>query len=68
MNTLLMTPASQNTDTTAFQHTATLYILWLSMKMDMSTALKLILSKIVETMSHNVTMDYGNLFAPPLND
>jgi len=47
MSTMLMTPAAQNTDATAFQHTGTLYILWLSMKMDVSTALQLILSKMV---------------------
>jgi hypothetical protein len=39
MNTMLMVPAAQNTDATAFQHTGTLYILWLSVKMDVSTAL-----------------------------
>ena len=47
MNTMLMTSAGMNTDATAFQHTGTLYILWLSMKMDVSTALQLILSKMV---------------------
>jgi len=47
MNTLLMIPTPQNRDTTAFQHTGTLYISWLSMRMDVSTALKLILSKMV---------------------
>ena len=47
MNTMLITPAAQNTDATAFQLTGILYNLWLSMKMDVSNALKLILSKIV---------------------
>ena len=42
-----MTPAALNTDATAFWHTGTLYVLWLSMKMDVSTELKLILSKMV---------------------
>jgi len=51
MNTIL-TPAAQNIDATAFQHTGTLYILWLSMKMHVSTALQLILSKM-----SNVTTD-----------
>ena len=48
MNTILKTPAAYNIDATAFQHTGTLYILWLSMKMNVSTALKLILSKMVK--------------------
>ena len=39
-NTMPMTPAAQNTEATAFQHTGTLYILWFSMKMDVSAALK----------------------------
>ena len=43
----MRTPAAQHTDATAFKHTGTLYILWLSMKMDVYTALKLILSKMV---------------------
>ena len=47
ISTMLLTAAAQNTDATAFQHTDTLYIMWLSMKMDVSTALKLILSKMV---------------------
>jgi len=47
VNTLLITPAAQTTDATAFQLTGTLYILWLSMKVDVSNAFKLILSKIV---------------------
>jgi len=47
MNTILMTPAANNADATAFQHTVTLYILWLSMKMDVSTALQPILSKML---------------------
>jgi len=47
MNTMLMTPAAYNTDATAFQHTGTLYILWFSVKMDVSIALKLILCKMV---------------------
>jgi len=46
INTIL-TPAAQNMDATAFHHTGTLYILWLSTKMDVSTALQLILSKMV---------------------
>ena len=41
-----MTPAAQVTDDTAFKHAGTLYILWLSMEMGVSTALKLILSKM----------------------
>jgi len=44
-NTILTTPAAYNIDATAFQHTGTFYILWLSMKTDVSTALQLILSK-----------------------
>jgi GH43 family beta-xylosidase len=44
----MMTPAAQITDATAFKHTGTLYILWVSMKMDVSTALKLILSKMAK--------------------
>jgi len=47
MNLILMTSAACNTDATAFQHTGTLYILWFSMKMDVSTALQFILSKMV---------------------
>ena len=47
MNTMLMTPTAQNTDATSFQHTGTLYIMWMSMKMDLCNALKLILSKTV---------------------
>jgi hypothetical protein len=47
INTILMTPAVWNIDATSFQHTGTLYILWLSMKMDVSTALQLILSKML---------------------
>jgi len=43
----LMHVTAQNTDATAFQHTGTLYSLWLSMKMDVSTVLQLILSKMV---------------------
>jgi hypothetical protein len=46
MNTMLMTPAAENTDATAFHYTGTLYILWLSIKMD---ALKIILRKIVNS-------------------
>jgi hypothetical protein len=42
-----MTPAAWNTDATALQYTDTLYILWLSKKMDVSIALKIILRKIV---------------------
>jgi len=44
----MVTPAAQITDDTAFKHNGTLYILWLSMKMDVYTALKLILSKMVK--------------------
>jgi len=47
MNTILMAPVPYNINATAFQHTGTLYILWLSMKMDVSMALQLILSKMV---------------------
>jgi len=47
MNTIVKTPAAHNIDATAFQHTGTLYILWLSMKMDVSAALQFILSKMV---------------------
>jgi len=47
LNTILTTPAAYNIDATAFQHTGTLYILWFSMKMDVFTALELILSKMV---------------------
>jgi len=47
MNTKLMTPAALNTDATAFQDTDTLHILWLSMRVDVSYALKLILSKMM---------------------
>jgi len=46
-NIILSTPAAYNTDATAFQHTGTLYIVWFSMKMDVSTALQFILSKMV---------------------
>jgi hypothetical protein len=62
MNTILMTPAVKNIDAKAFQHTGTLYIFGFSMKMDVSTALQLILSKMVNTclMSQQI--------APPLND
>jgi len=44
----MMTPAALITDDTAFKHTGTLHILWLSMKMDVSTVLKLISSKTVK--------------------
>jgi len=44
----MMTPAAQTTDDAAFKDTGTLYILWLSMKMDVSTALKLISSKMAK--------------------
>jgi GH43 family beta-xylosidase len=47
MNTILTTPAAENIDATFLQHNGTLYILCLSMKMDVSTALQLILSKMV---------------------
>jgi hypothetical protein len=52
-----MNPAVQNTDAKAFQLTGTLYILWLSMVMEVSTALQLILSKMVNpclTMSPQI--------------
>ena len=61
MNTMLITPAAQNKDATAFQLTGILYNLWLSMKMDVSSALKLILSKIVNpclTMSPWIQEDH----------
>jgi hypothetical protein len=44
----MINPAAQNTDATPFKHTGTCYILWLSIKMDMSTVLWLILSKTVK--------------------
>ena len=44
----MMTPAAQFTDDTAFKHTGTLHILWLSMKLNVSTALKLISSKMAK--------------------
>jgi hypothetical protein len=44
----VMAPAAQNTDATPFKHTDTFYILWLSIKTDMSTVLWLILSKMVK--------------------
>jgi GH43 family beta-xylosidase len=47
MNTILKIPAAYNIDATAFQHIGTFYILWLLIKMDVSTALQLILSKMV---------------------
>jgi len=47
VNTMLINPAAHNTDATAFQLTGTLYILWLSLKVDVSSALKLILGKMV---------------------
>ena len=53
----MMTPAAQNTDATAFKHNGTLYILWFSMKTNVSTALELILSKMVKpclTMSPQI--------------
>jgi hypothetical protein len=43
----MRTPAAQHTDATAFKHTGTLYILWLWIKMDVSTASEFILSKMV---------------------
>jgi GH43 family beta-xylosidase len=46
-NAMLMTPVAYNTDATVFHHTGTLYIMWLSMMMDVSNVLKLILSKMV---------------------
>ena len=70
MNTMLITPAAQNTDATAFQLTGILYNLWLSMKMDISNALKLILSKIVNpclTISpHNFTSQCHHGFRGPI--
>jgi len=44
----MMTPTAQIRDGTAFNHTGTLHILWLSKAMEMSTALKLISSKMVK--------------------
>ena len=44
----MMTSTAQITDDTAFKHTGTLHILWLSMTTDMSTALKLISSKMAK--------------------
>jgi len=44
----MTTPTAEITDDTAFKHTGKLYILWLSMKMDVSTALKLISSKMAK--------------------
>ena len=44
----MMTPAALITDDTAFKHTGTHHILWFSMKMDVSTVLKLISSKTVK--------------------
>ena len=44
---MLMTPAVKNTDATTFQLTGTIYILWLLMKMDVSTALKFNFCKMV---------------------
>jgi hypothetical protein len=64
---MLMIPAAQNTDATAFQHTGTLYVLWLSMKMDVSTALKLILSKMVNPCLTSPWIQ-GTGFFLPLND
>jgi len=45
----MMTPTAQITDDIAFKHTGTLYILWLSMKMDVYIAMKLISSKMAKT-------------------
>ena len=42
---MLLNPAAKNTDATAFKHNDTLYILWLSVQLDVSTALELVLSK-----------------------
>ena len=44
----MMTPTAHIADDTAFKHTGTLHILWLSMMMDVSTALKLISSKMAK--------------------
>ena len=44
----MMTPTAQITDDTAYMHTGTLHILWLSMTMDVSTAVKLISSKMAK--------------------
>jgi len=68
MNTMLTTPTLYNTDATAFQHIGTLYILWLSMKMDVSTALKLIFSKIVNPCLTMSPWIQGDPFVPPFND
>ena len=40
--------SEQNTKATVFQHTGTLYVLWLSLKMNLSTSFQLVLSKIVK--------------------
>ena len=56
----LYAPAAKNTDATAFQYTGTFYVSWLSMKMDVSTTLKIILRKIVNT-SH-VTISVLDMF------
>ena len=45
--TMLLTPAAQNMNATAFQYAGTRYIFWLPMKMEVSTTLQLILSKMV---------------------
>ena len=44
----MMTPTAQITDDTAFKLTGTLHILWFSMTMGVSTALKLISSKMAK--------------------
>jgi hypothetical protein len=48
MNSMLMIP-EQNTEATVFQHTGTLYILLLSIKMAVSTALNVILGEMANS-------------------
>ena len=45
-NSTLMTP-EQNIETTVFQRTGTLYILWFTLKMDLSTSFQLAFSKLL---------------------
>ena len=47
MNTMLVSPAAEKTDATAFHHTDTLCIFWLSQKMGFSTAFQLVLNNMV---------------------
>jgi hypothetical protein len=64
---LCTTPAAQNTDATAFQHGDTLYILWLSQKMSVSTAFQVILSKTVNQCLI-MSLQFKNPFLLPLSD